>query len=283
MVEENEMSAAQKKLFELRMRVNAGRKANKTELIAEHDRMVQSGKKNNASQPSDSREQKVTNKRVTFLIVVLIKSTGLKEKKRRKSFKTVYLNESAECVEQQLKKQQKKDKRRAAFGWDVFNQDSLYKAYKKRLQNLPTTTLTDEETAVRSEDTMVRCHQVTQEGLDRMSKELEERMKTRKKFSRRRQHYEGEDVDYINDQNRLFNRKASKAFDKYTEGLDRMSKELEERMKTRKKFSRRRQHYEGEDVDYINDQNRLFNRKASKAFDKYTVEIRQNLERGTAL
>lgn len=67
------------------------------------------------------------------------------------------------------------------------------------------------------------------------------------------------------------------------EGLDRMSKELEERMKTRKKFSRRRQHYEGEDVDYINDQNRLFNRKASKAFDKYTVEIRQNLERGTAL
>lgn len=67
------------------------------------------------------------------------------------------------------------------------------------------------------------------------------------------------------------------------EGLDRMSKELEERMKARKKFSRRRQHYEGEDVDYINDQNRLFNRKASKAFDKYTVEIRQNLERGTAL
>lgn len=30
MVEENDLSAAQKKLFELRMRVNAGRKANKT-------------------------------------------------------------------------------------------------------------------------------------------------------------------------------------------------------------------------------------------------------------
>jgi pre-mRNA-splicing factor SYF2 len=62
-----------------------------------------------------------------------------------------------------------------------------------------------------------------------------------------------------------------------------MANELEERIKARKQFSRRRQFFEGEDVDYINEQNRTFNRKASQAFDKYTVEIRQNLERGTAL
>lgn len=31
----------------------------------------------------------------------------------------------------------KKEKRKAAFGWDVFNQDSLYKGYKKRLASLP--------------------------------------------------------------------------------------------------------------------------------------------------
>ena len=62
-----------------------------------------------------------------------------------------------------------------------------------------------------------------------------------------------------------------------------MAQELEGRVKARKQFSRRRQHHEGEDVDYINHSNRIFNRKASKAFDKYTVEIRQNLERGTAL
>jgi pre-mRNA-splicing factor SYF2 len=62
-----------------------------------------------------------------------------------------------------------------------------------------------------------------------------------------------------------------------------MANELEERIKSRKKFSRRRQFIEGEDVDYINHQNRLFNRKASQAYDKYTVEVRQNLERGTAL
>ena len=39
----------------------------------------------------------------------------------------------------------------------------------------------------------------------------------------------------------------------------------------------------GEDVTSINDRNKFFNKKIKRAFDKYTVEIRQNLERGTAL
>ncbi len=62
-----------------------------------------------------------------------------------------------------------------------------------------------------------------------------------------------------------------------------MVNELKERAENRKKFSRRRQHFEGEDVDYINERNKHFNKKIARAFDKYTVEIRQNLERGTAL
>ena len=51
----------------------------------------------------------------------------------------------------------------------------------------------------------------------------------------------------------------------------------------RKNFSRRRAFNEDADVDYINDRNRVFNKKIGRAFDKYTTEIRQNLERGTAL
>lgn len=37
-----------------------------------------------------------------------------------------------------MAQEKKKEKGRAAFGWDVFNQDSLFKAYKKRLAKLPT-------------------------------------------------------------------------------------------------------------------------------------------------
>lgn len=59
--------------------------------------------------------------------------------------------------------------------------------------------------------------------------------------------------------------------------------ELRGRAEAHAKFSRHRTELEGADVDYINDRNKVFNKKVRRAYDKYTVEIRQNLERGTAL
>lgn len=53
--------------------------------------------------------------------------------------------------------------------------------------------------------------------------------------------------------------------------------------KRRQKFSRRRSTHTDADIDFINERNRVFNKKIKRAFDKYTVEIRNNLERGTAL
>ncbi|KAH7474529.1 hypothetical protein PRIC1_013344 [Phytophthora ramorum] len=207
------MTPAQKKLFELRMKMNAGRKANKQEVAAEHDRVKNNDKKAKKEERYKKREEKK-----------LVAASG-----------KAHLNETAEVAEVKAKKADKKEKRKAAFGWDVFNQDSLYKGYKKRLVSLPTA---EENTTP-----------VTATGDDAL----------------------GDELAYGKDDN------VEEA------KVDRMAQELEERIKARKKFSRRRQHYEGEDVDYINGQNRIFNRKASQAFDKYTVEIRQNLERGTAL
>tara|TARA_R110002050_G_scaffold246357_1_gene384129 strand:+ start:1179 stop:1355 length:177 start_codon:yes stop_codon:yes gene_type:complete len=51
----------------------------------------------------------------------------------------------------------------------------------------------------------------------------------------------------------------------------------------RGKYSRRRQFYEDADITYINERNRKYNEKIARAFDEYTTEIKQNLERGTAL
>ena len=65
--------------------------------------------------------------------------------------------------------------------------------------------------------------------------------------------------------------------------LDRLAAELAERKERQAKFSRRRAELEGSDVDYINERNKVFNKKIKRAFDPYTVEIKQNLERGTAL
>ena len=66
------------------------------------------------------------------------------------------------------------------------------------------------------------------------------------------------------------------------EGLDRMNSYVREREEARDNFSRRRMAVDTS-VDFINDRNAVFNKKIKRAFDKYTVEIRQNLERGTAL
>ncbi|KAJ1500630.1 pre-mRNA-splicing factor syf2 [Coelomomyces lativittatus] len=65
--------------------------------------------------------------------------------------------------------------------------------------------------------------------------------------------------------------------------VDRLVKDLKHQVDIRNKSSRRRAYNADEDVTYINDKNRNFNKKISRAFDKYTKEIKDSLERGTAL
>lgn len=55
------------------------------------------------------------------------------------------------------------------------------------------------------------------------------------------------------------------------------------RIEKRSKFSRRRAYNADADVDYINERNAKFNKKAERFYGKYTAEIKQNLERGTAV
>lgn len=48
-------------------------------------------------------------------------------------------------------------------------------------------------------------------------------------------------------------------------------------------FSRRREFPDDIDVHYINERNRVFNKKLNRYFEKNAAEIKANLERGTAL
>lgn len=119
---------------------------------------------------------------------------------------------------------------KAAFGWDVFNQDTIFRAHEKRTQKLPQNRPKDADDGTFDE--------VLVPGLAPQPSKAE---------------------------------------------LARMVRELKSRDEARKKFSRRRAFNEDATVDYINKRNMVFNKKISRAFDKYTTEIRQNLERGTAL
>ena len=68
------------------------------------------------------------------------------------------------------------------------------------------------------------------------------------------------------------------------ENVDRLVEDLrkaeEVRMQKRKK---RGQQEEGGDVSYINEKNKQFNMKLGRFYDRYTTEIRESFERGTAI
>jgi pre-mRNA-splicing factor SYF2 len=55
------------------------------------------------------------------------------------------------------------------------------------------------------------------------------------------------------------------------------------RAEKRAKFSRRRAHHADSDIDYINERNMRFNKKAERYYGKHTQELKEALERGTAV
>ncbi|XP_019868089.1 pre-mRNA-splicing factor Syf2 [Aethina tumida] len=67
------------------------------------------------------------------------------------------------------------------------------------------------------------------------------------------------------------------------EAVDNLVKSVEEQIAKRSKYSRRRTHNDDADIDYINERNAKFNKKLDRFYGEYTSEIKQNLERGTAV
>lgn len=69
------------------------------------------------------------------------------------------------------------------------------------------------------------------------------------------------------------------------QGARRISQEMHRRIEKKQKREQKRKEREEDsgEVSYINQRNKRFNEKINRNYDKHTAEIRQNLERGTAL
>lgn len=65
--------------------------------------------------------------------------------------------------------------------------------------------------------------------------------------------------------------------------IDNMVNDLEKQINKREKYSRRRTYDDDDDINYINERNMKFNKKLERFYGAYTEEIKQNLERGTAV
>ncbi|CCA72648.1 hypothetical protein PIIN_06585 [Serendipita indica DSM 11827] len=67
------------------------------------------------------------------------------------------------------------------------------------------------------------------------------------------------------------------------EAIDRVVNKLNNDLDKRGKWSRKRANEDEGDVTYINQRNKVFNKKIARFYDKYTTEIRDSFERGTAV
>lgn len=103
-----------------------------------------------------------------------------------------------------------KKKKNETFGWDVFNTDTLYRAYKKRLKNMPMDKNLYEDQIKNPE----KAVEITEQRKHLLNSDLEMQIQKRKVFSRRRAFYEEQDVNYINERNMNFNKKLQRFFGK---------------------------------------------------------------------
>lgn len=67
------------------------------------------------------------------------------------------------------------------------------------------------------------------------------------------------------------------------DAISRMALDVVAQKEKREKFSRRRRHDPDADIDYINERNMKFNQKLERFYGEYTKDIKDNLERGTAV
>ncbi|WCJ39903.1 Pre-mRNA-splicing factor syf2 [Euphorbia peplus] len=219
-VDVTNLTGRQKKLFELRLKMNEARKANQTAMVAEKKKMEAPAESRGISKQKwlEQRKKKIGK---------LLDANGLE-------MTEAYMLDTQEAAEAKYKKW---DKDPAPYGWDVFNQKTLYDAYKKRTKNVEV--------------------------------DLEEYNKMKEA-----------DPEFYREASSLQYGKAPKISE---DKIDKMVKELKDRDEKRTSFSRRRRFHEEKDIDSINDRNEHFNKKIERAFGKYTLEIKNNLERGTAL
>ncbi|KAJ6485699.1 SYF2 splicing factor-domain-containing protein [Mycena sanguinolenta] len=67
------------------------------------------------------------------------------------------------------------------------------------------------------------------------------------------------------------------------DAIDRVVSKINKDIDKKSNFSRKRPNEDEGDITYINEHNRVFNKKIARYYDKYTAEIRASFERGTAL
>lgn len=196
----------ERKLMELRLRMNQSRAKNSKEVVEEQKRFADP---DYARKIAEQKHKQDDSKE--------LEKNGNPEQGSLPKGKE-HLAETIEHCE--MRDAKKKRKNPDAFAWDVFNQDSLYRAHEKRLRHIQF----DEEAynkqkeAEGNETTFFGGfgYQASEEQKDRLGEAMDKIVDKKNKFSRRRMFNVDEDCNYVNDRNRHFNKKVDRFYNEYT-------------------------------------------------------------------
>ena len=236
------------KLFNLRLKINQSRKANKDEVSQEYLRLNK--KNNNKKIDDDDNNVDIINVDPNNNNDNNDNKSDKNNKWKNKNNDDINMYQTAEQAEYEIEKQLKKEQSRLTFGWQAYTVEAKYRSYEKSLKHLPVNKININENSSSS-------------ALQSSSSQPPPSSSSLIEIN-----------PFVYGKQNL----------KITQsGLDRLTSHIEQKEVDRKKFHKRRMVVDAHNVDYINDRNAAFNKKLKKSFDKYTVEIRQNLERGTAV
>jgi len=203
----------ERKLYELRLKMNQGRVANNKEVVEEQKRESDPGysKKMAARRAAEEEKKEEDDQK--------------KDTRSRKSNLPdgkEYLGDTIEYAEQREAKKKKGNP--DAFGWDVFNQDSLLRAHEKRLKHMQFNQEAYQKQKKEIEEDGDQGlkfagfgFKPTEEAKERLGEAMDKILEKKKEFSRRRAYNDDEDRTYVSDRNRFFNKKLDRFFGDYTE------------------------------------------------------------------
>ncbi len=228
-VDVSKMAPRERQLHELRQKMQAGNRDIGKEVRAEMERL---NKAKRAASGDEESKGEVKNKNKFGALPIdgdvndddddagaeagAANAGGVKRKADPNSSDpklAKYLSDTAAHCDDYLSVKKRKKDRAALTGWGVHSAETKFRTYEKRVADLPAVKDTSKPS------TVVPGTKPTPAQLENLSATIKAVEKKKENFSARKRHYEGADINYINDANKAFNKKAGKHYDKYTAEL----------------------------------------------------------------
>lgn len=171
-----------------------------------------------------------------------------------------------------------KPKRREMFGWNVFNEDALYNAHKKRLRQMVTEKelVPDERAKLAKVARALGGSQGTAQALAERGREIRGRMVANNMLASVGR---GE-AEAVAEANMRVQHILGDKANETEERKERLVKALKQQQKKRAQFKRRRGLDPDSKITYINERNRGYNEKLYRYFGSFVRGIESKLERG---